>query len=143
MLSNHPTIQEVVIIANKKSDGNNHLFAYYTVTSGIQLEEDILRDYLSTLLPDYMVPERFIELPEMPLSPTGKIDRKQLASLEVVLSRSHAHSAPQNNIQQLLAIAWEKALGIEPLGIHDNFFLIGGHSLKVLEILVRVKKHIP
>ncbi len=143
VLSNHPNIQEVVIIAKKKSDGNNHLFAYYTVTSGIQLEEDILRDYLSTLLPDYMVPERFIELPEMPLSPTGKIDRKQLASLEVVLSRSHAYSAPQNNIQQLLAIAWEKALGIEPIGIHDNFFHIGGHSLKVLEILVQVKKHIP
>ncbi|WP_249728057.1 phosphopantetheine-binding protein, partial [Bacillus paralicheniformis] len=76
-----------------------------------------------------------IELPEMPLSPTGKIDRKQLASLEVVLSRSHAYSASQNNIQQLLAIAWEKALGIEPIGIRDNFFHIGGHSLKVLEIL--------
>lgn len=54
------------------------------------------------------------------------------------------HTAhPKNNIQQLLAIAWEKALGIEPIGIHDNFFHIGGHSLKVLEILVQVKKHIP
>lgn len=143
VLSNHPSIQEVVIIAKKMSDGNNHLFAYYTVASGMQLDEDTLRDYLANLLPDYMVPERFMELPEMPLSPTGKIDRKQLASLEVTLSRSNTYIAPENDTQRMLATAWEYVLGIEPIGIHDNFFHIGGHSLKVLEILVQVKKHIP
>ncbi|MEK8199877.1 non-ribosomal peptide synthetase family protein [Lysinibacillus sp. FSL M8-0134] len=143
VLSNHPSIQEVVIIAKKMSDGNNHLFAYYTVASGMQLDEDMLRDYLANLLPDYMVPERFMELPEMPLSPTGKIDRKQLASLEVTLSRSTTYIAPENDTQRMLAAAWEYVLGIEPIGIHDNFFHIGGHSLKVLEILVQVKKHIP
>lgn len=143
VLSNHPSIQEVVIIAKKMSDGNNHLFAFYTVASGMQLDEDTLRDYLANLLPDYMVPERFMELPEMPLSPTGKIDRKQLASLEVTLSRSNTYIAPENDTQRMLATAWEYVLGIEPIGIHDNFFHIGGHSLKVLEILVQVKKHIP
>ncbi|KPN96586.1 non-ribosomal peptide synthetase [Lysinibacillus sp. ZYM-1] len=143
VLSNHPSIQESVIIAKKMSDGNNHLFAYFTVASGMQLEEDVLRDYLANLLPDYMVPERFIELPEMPLSPTGKIDRKHLATMEVTLSRSNPYVAPENDTQHLLANAWEYVLGINPIGIHDNFFHIGGHSLKVLEILVQVKRHIP
>lgn len=87
VLSNHTSIQEAVIIAKKMADGNNHLFAYYTVASGMRLEENLLRDYLANLLPDYMVPEQFIELQEMPLSPTGKIDRKHLASLELTLSR--------------------------------------------------------
>lgn len=143
VLSNHTSIQEAVVIAKKMADGNNHLFAYYTVTSGMQLEENLLRDYLANLLPDYMVPEQFIELQEMPLSPTGKIDRKHLASLELTLSRSNTYIAPENDTQRMLANAWEYVLGIEPIGIHDNFFHIGGHSLKVLEILVQVKKHIP
>ncbi|WP_336638370.1 amino acid adenylation domain-containing protein [Lysinibacillus fusiformis] len=143
VLSNHPIIQESVVIAKKMSDGLNHLFAYYTAANGIQLEEQVLRDYLNNFLPDYMVPERFIELLEMPLSPTGKIDRKQLATLDVSLSRSHLYVAPENDTQHLLANAWEYVLGNSPIGIHDNFFHIGGHSLKVLEILVQVKKHIP
>ncbi|MFF5996607.1 amino acid adenylation domain-containing protein [Lysinibacillus sp. KU-BSD001] len=142
-LSHHTSIQEAVIIAKKMADGNNHLFAYYTVASGIQLEEQLLRDYLANLLPDYMVPEQFIELQEMPLSPTGKIDRNHLASLELTVSRSNTYIAPENDTQRMLAAAWENVLGIEPIGIHDNFFHIGGHSLKVLEILVQVKKHIP
>ncbi len=143
VLSNHPIIQESVVLAKKMSDGQNHLFAYYTVGNGIQLEEQVLRDYLNNLLPDYMVPEQFIELLEMPLSPTGKIDRKQLATMDVSLSRSQLYIAPENDTQHLLANAWEYVLGISPIGIHDNFFHIGGHSLKVLEILVQVKKHIP
>ncbi|WP_155593734.1 non-ribosomal peptide synthetase [Lysinibacillus cavernae] len=143
VLSNHSSIQEVVIIAKRMSDGNNHLFAYFTVANGMQLEEDVLRDYLANLLPDYMVPERFIELPEMPLSPTGKINRKQLASLEITSARSNSYVTPENDTQRMLTRAWEYVLGIEPIGIHDNFFHIGGHSLKVLEILVQVKKHIP
>jgi len=143
VLSNHPIIQESVVVAKKMSDGQNHLFAYYTAANGVQLEEQVLRDYLNNFLPDYMVPERFIELLEMPLSPTGKIDRKQLVTMDVSLSRSHLYVAPENDTQLLLANAWEYVLGNSPIGIHDNFFHIGGHSLKVLEILVQVKKHIP
>ncbi|XRD24774.1 phosphopantetheine-binding protein [Lysinibacillus fusiformis] len=63
--------------------------------------------------------------------------------MDVSLSRSHLYVAPENDTQHLLANAWEYVLGNSPIGIHDNFFHIGGHSLKVLEILVQVKKHIP
>ncbi|MGE7676268.1 amino acid adenylation domain-containing protein [Lysinibacillus sp. NPDC094403] len=143
VLSNHPSIQEAIILAKKMTDGNNSLSAYYTVSKGNQVEQASIRDFLASNLPDYMVPERFFELQDMPLSPTGKIDRKQLASMEVTTSLNSPYDAPENDIQQLLANAWENVLGIERVGIHDNFFHIGGHSLKVLEILVQVKKHIP
>lgn len=143
VLSNHPNIQEAVILAKKKDDGNNSLFAYYTVFGGMKVEQEALRHYLADLLPDYMVPERLLEVQEMPLSPTGKIDRKQLAALEVTTPLPSHYDAPENTIQQLLASAWEQVLDVERVGIHDNFFHIGGHSLKILEILVQVKKHIP
>jgi len=143
VLSKHPNIQETIILAKKMTDGNNSLSAYYTVSGGSQVEQASIRDYLARNLPDYMVPERFFELQDMPLSPTGKIDRKQLATMELTPSLDSPYDAPENDIQQLLANAWEYVLGIERVGIHDNFFHIGGHSLKVLEILVQVKKHVP
>ncbi|MFJ7370576.1 amino acid adenylation domain-containing protein [Lysinibacillus sp. NPDC098008] len=143
ILSHHPNIQEAIIIAKKMADGNNHLFGYYTTASSTQLDEAVLKNYIAAFLPDYMVPERLIKLSEMPLSPTGKIDRKQLTTLEVALSRSQPYIAPENDTQRMLIAAWEHVLAIKPIGIHDNFFHIGGHSLKILEILVQVKKHIP
>ncbi|MBQ0140131.1 MAG: amino acid adenylation domain-containing protein [Kurthia sp.] len=143
VLSNHPSIQETVILAKKKADGNNSLFAFYTVTGGTQLKQDEIRGYLASNLPEYMVPERVIEMQEMPLSATGKIDRKQLAEIDVAVSFTSHYDAPENDIQLMLANAWEQVLGITRVGIHDNFFHSGGHSLKVLEILVQVKKHVP
>lgn len=143
VLGNQSKIQEAVILAKKMADGNNSLFAYYTVTRGMQIEQSEIREYLASSLPEYMVPERLIEVQEMPLSPTGKIDRKQLATIDVKTTLPTHYDAPENEIQQMLAKAWEHTLGVERVGIHDNFFHIGGHSLKILEILVQVKKHIP
>ncbi len=143
VLSNYSSIQEAIVIAKKNADGNNSLIAYYTVSGGMQIEQIAIREYLSNNLPEYMIPERFFELPEMPLSPTGKIDRKQLLEIEETVSLNSKYIAPKNDRQEMLAKAWEYVLGVEQVGIHDNFFHIGGHSLKVLEILVQVKKHIP
>ncbi|MFP3918203.1 amino acid adenylation domain-containing protein [Lysinibacillus telephonicus] len=143
VLANHPSIHQAVILAKKMNDGNNSLFAYYTVSPGSQIEQEEIRKYLGQTLPEYMIPERFIEMEQMPLSPTGKIDRKQLAELEISLSQTNDYEAPENEMQQILAKAWEHVLGIERVGIRDNFFHIGGHSLKILEILVQVKKHAP
>lgn len=143
VLGNHPSIQETVILAKKMADGNNSLFAFYTVSGDMQAEQAEIREYLANNLPEYMVPERLVEVQEMPLSPTGKIDRKQLAEIDIAIPLTSHYDAPENNRQQMLANAWEYVLGIERVGINDNFFHIGGHSLKVLEILVQVKKHIP
>lgn len=143
VLAAHPNIHQAVILAKKMNDGNNSLFAYYTVSSGSQIEQEEIRKYMGQILPEYMVPERFIEMEQMPLSPTGKIDRKQLAELEILLSPTNNYEGPENEMQQRLALAWQDVLGIERVGIRDNFFHIGGHSLKILEILVRIKKYAP
>ncbi|WP_342514302.1 amino acid adenylation domain-containing protein [Sporosarcina sp. FSL K6-1522] len=143
VLGNLSGIQEAVVLAKKMTDGNNSLFAYYTTAGGVQIEQAQIREFIAQNLPDYMVPERLIEMPEMPLSPTGKIDRKQLAEMDIAITLTSHYDAPENEMQQLLAQAWERVLGIERVGIQDNFFHIGGHSLKVLEILVQVKKHVP
>ncbi|QDQ01127.1 amino acid adenylation domain-containing protein [Lysinibacillus fusiformis] len=143
VLANQPSIQEAVILAKKMADGNNSLFAYYTVFGGISVEQAEIREYLASNLPEYMLPERLIEVLEMPLSPTGKIDRKLLAEMDVATPLASHYDAPENAIQRMLTHAWEQVLGIERVGIHDNFFHIGGHSLKILEILVQVKKHAP
>ncbi len=143
VLTNQPSIQEAVILAKKMDDGNKSLYAYYTVSGGEHVEQKEIRTYLARNLPEYMLPERLIEVQEMPLSPTGKIDRKQLAKMDVATLVTSRYDAPENAIQQMLAQAWEHVLGIERVGIHDNFFHIGGHSLKILEILVQVKKHAP
>ncbi|MFJ7952877.1 amino acid adenylation domain-containing protein [Lysinibacillus sp. NPDC096418] len=143
ILGTHSKIQEAVILAKKMSDGNNSLFAFYTVIHGSNIEQTDIREYLASNLPEYMLPERLIEVPKMPLSPTGKIDRKQLAKIDIATPLTSHYDAPENEIQQMLAQAWEHTLGVTRVGIHDNFFHIGGHSLKILEILVQVKKHVP
>lgn len=142
VLAKEPRIQEAVIVTKKMADGNNSLFAFYTVSSQMNVTEAEIRNYLAHHLPEYMVPDRFYQLDEMPLSPTGKIDRKQLMSIENKL-KTDKYVAPKNKNQQILADAWQKSLGIPCVGIHDNFFHIGGHSLKVLEILVQVKRYFP
>ncbi len=143
VLANHTAIQQAVVLAKKMQDGNNSLFAYYTVVPGKQLSEDEIIAYLSENLPAYMVPERFMEMAQMPLAPTGKIDRKQLAEIEFSPLVNSNYAAPENEMQQLLENVWKQVLGLERVGIKDNFFHIGGHSLKILEILVQVKKHTP
>ena len=143
VLGNHPSIQEAIILAKRMADGNNSLIAYYTVADGIQLTEADIRAYVTSHLPEYMVPARLIEVYEMPLSPTGKIDRKQLAEMDVSIPQAGHYAPPENDVQRRLADAWAHVLGLERVGIHDNFFHSGGHSLKVLEILVQVKRHLP
>lgn len=142
VLANESRIQEVVILAKKMVDGSNSLFAYYTVSGDMHIREEEIREYLVDNLPEYMVPDHFFQLDEMPLSPTGKINRKQLAAIEKA-PETDTYVAPENENQQILADAWQKSLGIPCVGIRDNFFHIGGHSLKVLEILVQVKRHFP
>lgn len=142
-LSKIPQIEEAVVIAKKQVDGNNVLFAFYTAVSGINVSASAIRDVLKTQLPSYMVPEHFVQLDQMPLSPTGKIDRKQLALMEIQMMDDREYHGPENETQALLADAWTKVLGLERVGIHDDFFHIGGHSLKILQILVQVKKRFP
>lgn len=91
----------------------------------------VLRDYLREQLPDHMVPSKFFMLDSLPLTPNGKVDRKHLPRVEGqrAATATGAFIAPQSNIENEIANVWKEVLGVDTVGVHDNFFDLGGHSL--------------
>ncbi|MGF7049483.1 amino acid adenylation domain-containing protein/thioester reductase-like protein [Paenibacillus sp. DS2015] len=138
-------IKDVAIIAKEEADGTKILVAFYTSKDGDAIGKHELVQSLSTKVPAYMIPSHFGYLEVMPVSPTGKIDRKQLAvyEVEVVEEENTHYDAPRNELEQEISAAWEKAIKRTRIGIHDDFFEVGGHSLKILEILVILKPKFP
>lgn len=144
-LAKYEYIKDAVVIPKLDADGNKMLVAFYTSKAGEVLTKNELVQFLKTKVPVYMVPSYFYAVESLPVSPTGKIDRKQLALLEVVTEdeQDADYMAPQNDLQREIATAWESAIHRTNIGIQDDFFEIGGHSLKILEILVKLKPQFP
>ncbi|KYG29134.1 hypothetical protein AZF08_27900 [Bacillus gaemokensis] len=157
-------IQEAIIIAQEDKDGLKQLCAYYvgddSLTVGKQEDKDglkqlcayyvgddsltvgKLRSELSKELPNYMIPSYFVKLTQMPLTPNGKVDRKVLLELEGNLQTGMEYEAPRTVVEVRLAEIWKEVLGLEQIGIRENFFDIGGHSLKVLQLIRKVSQSI-
>lgn len=145
-LAKHEEIKDVAIIVRTNSDGEKILVAFYTSKGGEPLHKLELASFLKIKVPAYMVPSHFMFIESMPLSPTGKIDRKRLDVYEIPVAEDEVSStyvAPENDIQRAIANAWEKVLYRKSIGIHDDFFEIGGHSLKIIEVLVLLKPSYP
>ncbi|MBH8554249.1 amino acid adenylation domain-containing protein [Nostocaceae cyanobacterium CENA357] len=101
-----------------------------------------LRDYLHQKLPEYMIPSAFVILEELPLTANGKVDRRSLPTPELPRSDFHTvYVAPQTPLEQQLASIWTEILGVEPIGIHDDFFEIGGNSLLIAQLVIQVREH--
>jgi tyrocidine synthetase III len=145
-LLQHPQIKEVVVREWQDEEEAPFLCAYL-VPQGISKEmpDDAgLRDYLFSRLPDYMVPTRFITLDKMPHTATGKIDRNSLPEPGAG-EPDHPFIAPQTDIEKQLARIWadvlySKGTTHEPIGLEDNFFQLGGHSLRAMTVLSKVHK---
>ena len=120
-----------VIVIEK--GGNKYITAYYT---GEIIPEDELKLFLNPLIPDYMMPSFFVHLEKMPVTPGGKIDKKALPVPEVTTTASTAYVEPVTAVQIKLCEIFEKALGIEKVGIEDNFFELGGSSLTASKVAV-------
>ncbi|WP_211747806.1 non-ribosomal peptide synthetase [Paenibacillus sp. Marseille-Q4541] len=143
-LAKHDLVKEIAVIARPDADGIKILVGFYTTNDGQVIPHSELVQFLSKKVPNYMIPKYFSHLEQMPLSPTGKMDRKKLALFEINIDHEDAtYEAPENELQKQVSLAWEKALGQTRIGIHDDFFEIGGYSLKILEILVILKPHYP
>jgi hypothetical protein len=99
-----------------------------------------LRRFLETKLPEYMVPSAFVVLPAMPRTPNGKLDRRQLPVPDRVRAVRHdTYVMPRTPTEQRLAAMWTETLGVEPIGVYDNFFDLGGHSLLAIRLLSRMR----
>jgi tyrocidine synthetase-3 len=141
-LLRHGEIKEAVVIAVEDEVEDRYLCAYI-VPSHSRSKETFngfgLRDHLLTFLPDYMVPSYFIRIDELPLTPTGKIDRNVLPSPEIGLGEKYI--APRDEVEIRLADIWGEVLLLPvPIGIDDNFFQLGGHSLKAVALLAKIHK---
>jgi amino acid adenylation domain-containing protein len=132
-----PGINDAVVI-NREYNGNTWLIAYLVSTQPL-LDNAEYASLLKPHLPDYMFPTAYCAITRIPLSPNGKIDRKQLPDMNPADLQQTIYVAPRNAIETTLADMWQNLLGIEKAGIHDNFFELGGHSLLAAQMLTRIR----
>ena len=140
-LRRHPSVRDVVVVAHDDEFGEKRLVAYLTPADGPTPAVNVLRRFLGDQLPDYMTPATFVTLDAFPLTPNGKIDRKALPAPEherPELGRRFV--APRTPIEEELAALWAEGLGIEKIGIEDNFFDLGGNSLSAVRIFFNVRE---
>ena len=133
----HEQVAEAVVLARGGTGDDVRLVAYLTGYGELRPAE--LITYLRQQLPEYMVPSAFVVLPELPLTPNGKIDRKALP--EPDRNRPELRTpyvAPRDDLEQSLAAMWRDLLDVEQVGAHDNFFDLGGHSLRMSELRARL-----
>ncbi|MEC0230608.1 non-ribosomal peptide synthetase family protein [Paenibacillus alba] len=144
-LTKYPNIQDTAVIPVKEPGGQQALVGYYTTKDGSPLPASLIRTFLHDKLPAYYVPKWLVQLEEMPLSPTGKVERKKLAGYEFEQNEEQTFidetKRPATEYQKLIAAAWEANLGKKQLSIEDDFFEIGGDSLGVIQVLVHLKPY--
>ncbi|HHT7236368.1 amino acid adenylation domain-containing protein [Bacillus sp. JJ927] len=142
-IAKHEMIKEAVVFTKRSEEGSHYLVAFYTTVNEVAMV-DLMHD-LREQLPDYMVPSKLIYINELPLTPNKKVDVKRLAQLEEEYEpvRLQEYIAPSNEVEERIAKAWIDVLGISKIGVHDDFFTIGGHSLKVLRVLTVLKEDFP
>ena len=138
-LATHPNIASAAVIVREDRPGDKRLCAYF-VTRG-EVSETHLRPHLKLTLPDYMVPQHYTVLDRMPLTPSGKIDRKALPAPSGEARVSDVEFvAPRTETEQMLAALWKEALVLSRVSVFDDFFALGGHSLLASQILGRLRR---
>ncbi|MGA5696828.1 amino acid adenylation domain-containing protein [Bacillus bombysepticus] len=135
-LLKYETIKTAVVMQREDESGEKYLCAYVVTEKDIPIPE--VRAYLATKLPYYMIPQQIIPIQNIPLTQNGKIDRKKLPQPTYNLKSSHIE--PTNSTERKLVEIWKEVLGIQRVGIQDNFFEIGGHSLKAAKLISIVNK---
>jgi amino acid adenylation domain-containing protein/thioester reductase-like protein/FkbM family methyltransferase len=141
ILSQHPGVRESVVIVREDIPGEKRLVAYFAPHLGQTLTTNELRIFLQEKLPQYMVPSAFVSLESLPLSPNGKVDRKALPmpdSQNTQLAVSFV--APRTHVEKVLADIWADVLRLEQVGVFDNFFDLGGHSLSTIQVMSQVNE---
>src|SRR5262249_46676906 len=140
VLGRHPSVKAVVVTASSDAGGEKRLVAHVVVQAGEPPSVSELRRFLLDELPGYMVPSAFVFVGSLPLTATGKVDRRALPAPDGARPDLDGEfAAPRNPLEQKLAAIWAGVLGLERVGIHDNFFELGGHSLLATQLISRVR----
>ncbi|HEY6931525.1 MAG TPA: amino acid adenylation domain-containing protein, partial [Thermoanaerobaculia bacterium] len=138
----HESVIECVVVAHEDVLGEKRLVAYLVTRGEKPPAVTELRELLKSTLPDYMIPSAFLFLDALPLTPNGKIDRRALPPPEEKRpDLAEAFADPRTPVEEILAGIWSQVLKIDRIGIHDNFFALGGHSVLGTQVLSRVREH--
>jgi surfactin family lipopeptide synthetase A len=139
VLGQHPALRETAIVLREDTPGDKRLVAYFTPAPDRKPSTNELRSFLKEQLPEYMLPSTFVMLEALPLTPTGKVDRRSLPQPEGGRPElASAYVAPQTEIEQTVATIWQDTLHLATVGIYDNFFDLGGHSLLMAQVRSRL-----
>ncbi|PFA86222.1 non-ribosomal peptide synthetase [Bacillus cereus] len=134
-------IQQAVVLLNKEKQ---ELHAYFTIHDKATIDIEEVYNHADSLLPEYMVPTGYVCVNELPITPNGKIDISKLTEQYAVQYRKQKNSIrPITETQIVLAKVWEEVLGVQHIGVQDDFFALGGHSLKIMPTLIKLKPYFP
>ncbi|MCP4134083.1 MAG: amino acid adenylation domain-containing protein [bacterium] len=132
-----PPIKDVVVIDREDNNGSKSLCAYFTSDKEVTTLK--LREYLLQKLPDYMVPNYFVQVDTIPMTQNGKVDRKALPDpKDFAINKGSEYISPRNETEKQLAHIWSEVLGVEGIGIDDNFFEMGGDSILAIKVIQKI-----
>lgn len=135
-----PFIKKVIVVDNTDDNGMKYLCAYFVADKVLSISQ--VREAISKDLPDYMVPTYFVQVENIGLTPNGKIDRKSLPKPDVnMINVQEEYVEAGNKTEEILVDIWKEVLGLERVGIYDNFFEIGGNSVKLIEVFNKANKY--
>jgi acyl carrier protein len=139
-LAQHPDVRDGIVVAREDSTGDRRLVAYIVpAAEALAPGVDQLRGFLQARLPEHMIPSAFVVLDALPLTPSGKVDRRALPAPDQTRAGLEALVTPRTPVEEAIAEIWMAVLKLERVGVHDNFFALGGHSLLATQVVARLR----
>ncbi|OUS31220.1 hypothetical protein A9Q99_04275 [Gammaproteobacteria bacterium 45_16_T64] len=135
-----PSIADAVVVVREDQPGNKQLVAYCVLSDSSDGDLTQLRGALKQRLPDYMVPAALVVVDQLPITPNGKVDKKSLPTPSADAYQISEYVAARNDVEQALVDIWQEVLSLPQIGVHDDFFDLGGHSLLVTKVSSRIKE---
>jgi aryl carrier-like protein len=140
----HPSVNESVVVVHETAQSEKRLVGYVVCDQTAMPSATEIRSYLKEHLPDYMTPKVIVQLDALPLTPNGKIDRRMLPEPPASQPSDGSPSVtPRTDIEWLICQIWQSVLNVDRIGINDNFFDLGGHSLTMVKVYDRLRKSMP
>ena len=148
LLRQHPRVQDAAVIVREDTPGDRRLVAYVVQEREAACAASELRTYLRDKVPDYMIPSAFVTLDSFSVTLCGKVDRRALPVPDKTRPEpENTRVRPRNRIERQLTRIWEKVLGFQPIGVNENFYDLGGHSILAMQLTAQIErafgKHLP